>query len=176
MSKTLGFLLACFFMITIGCDADSNVRFIEDLNSENVMVKKNAIYHLGKSKEKRAIPMLVSVMNESELKEVRLLCIDALGSIGKNGSIEALADILREKDVEMKKAAVEALGKSKNPKAVKHLLPMIEDKEVRLVAIWALGNIGDKSAIAGLTNVLDDEDEYIRHNAAQSLKKIGSAE
>ncbi|GAJ05579.1 unnamed protein product, partial [marine sediment metagenome] len=74
-------------------------------------------------------------------------------------------------------AACDALGKIKDPKAVKPLLNILNDKnnkDIQLTAIWALGSIGDNSAIPALTKLLDDQDNYVRYNAAKALSKIGS--
>ena len=49
-----------------------------------------------------------------------------------------------------------------------------EYEGVRGRAAWALGEIGDRRAIEGLTRVLEDEDRDVATKAAQALERIGA--
>ena len=174
MKKILGGLLALFLFLNYSCSLNDTEKYLQDLKSENVMVRNNAIYYLGENKEKLAVPMLIQLLNNDQPKETRLNAIEALGKIEEAISVEALVALLNEEDKEIKMAACDALGIIKNAKAVGHLIRILQDKDVRLTAIWALGNIGDKNAVPALTKLLDHQDKYIRYNVSQSLKKIGS--
>ena len=44
--------------------------------------------------------------------------------------------------------------------------------EEKTITIWAIGAIGAEDAIPVLTELLSDEDKFIRYNAERSLKKI----
>jgi HEAT repeat protein len=173
MKKILSGLLALFLFLNYGCSLNDTEKYLQELKSENVMVRNNAIYYLGENKEKLAVPMLIELLNNDQPKEIRLNAIEALGKIEEAISVEALVALLNEEDKEIKMAAVEALGKIKDPKAVKPLINVLNNKDIKITALWAIGNIGDKSAIPHLTKLFDDQDEYVRYNASQSLKKIG---
>ncbi|MDL1967043.1 MAG: HEAT repeat domain-containing protein [Deltaproteobacteria bacterium] len=172
--KILGGLLALILFLNYGCSLNDTEKYLQDLKSENAMVINNAIYYLGEEEEKRAVPMLIELLNNDQLKETRLNAIEALGKIEEDSSVEALVALLNEEDKEIKTASCDALGMIKNAKAVRHLIRILQDKDVRLTAIWALGNIEDKSAVPALTTLLDDKDKYVSSNAANALKKIGS--
>lgn len=177
MKTILSVLILIFLIFNFGCLSNDTEKYIEDLKSENIMVRKNALYYLGKKKEKTAVPMLIEFLKDDQPKETKLSAIEALGKICDSRSIDVLIGVLMEKDNDIRIAAVEALGKIRNPKAVKPLLNILNNKnnkDIRLTAIWALGNIGDNRAIPALTKLLGDQDNYVRYNAAQSLKKIGS--
>ncbi len=149
---------------------------MEDLESENIALRNNAIYYLGENEEKRAVPLLVEFLNDDQPKETKMKAIEALGKIGEGSSVEALVGVLTETDKEMRIAAIQALGKIRDSKAVNPLIDILNnrnDKDITFTAIWALGNIGDKGAIPALAKLLEDQDKYVRHNASQSLKKIG---
>lgn len=174
MKTILGYLSTLFVILNFGCNANDTEKYIEDLKSENVMVRNNAIYYLGKNKEKLAVPMLIELVNDDQPKETKLSIIEALGKIEEGRSVDALVGLFKEEDNEIRIAALEALGKIKNPQAIKPLINLLEDQDLRLTAIWALGNIGDNSAIPAMTKLLGNRDKYVRYNAIQALKKIGA--
>ena len=174
MKTNIRVLLCTLMLFNIGCVSNDTEKYLNDLESENVMVRNNAIDYLGENKEKLAVPMLIELLNNDQPKETKLMVIESLGKIGDSSSIDALVSALKEKDNEIRIAAVEALGKIKDPKAVKPLINVLNNKDIKITSLWAIGNIGDKSAIPYLTKLFDDQDEYVRYNASQSLKKIGS--
>ena len=174
MKKVLGILVSSFLILYFGFFFDQTEDYIKDLESGNVMVRNNAMYYLGKEKEKRAVPFLVHFLSKDQPKETRLNAIEALGKIEEDSSVEAIVALLNEEDKEIKMAACNALGMIKNAKAVEPLIGILQNKNVRLTAIWALGSIGDKSAVPALTRLLDDKDKYVSSNSAKALKKIGS--
>jgi HEAT repeat protein len=70
--------------------------------------------------------------------------------------------------------AIEALGKSRNPRAA---IPLIETlrsfTEYKRSAATALGELGDSRAIEPLVEALKDPDENLRTLAGWSLRKLG---
>lgn len=173
MRKNLINIVLFFAIFTYGCSSD---KYLKDLNSENIEVRNNAIYYLGENKERRAVHTLIKFLNNDQPKQTRLRAIEALGKIGDSNSVEPLVTLLTEKDKEIRIAAIESLGKIKDPKAIPSLLNVLQEEDIQLYVIRVLGNIGDKSAVPALTLLLDDKNEHVRYNAAQSLKKIGAEE
>jgi hypothetical protein len=149
-------------------------KYLYEIKSRNPMVKKNAIYYLGEKGEAKAVPLLIGLLGPDEPKNIRLSAIIALGKIGKAASADALIQLLKADDNDLRREAIWALGQIKDPKAIPRLAGLLDDANVRLTAIWAMGNIGDKSAVPVLTGLLTDDNRFVRHNAAQSLKKIGN--
>ena len=47
-----------------------------------------------------------------------------------------------------------------------------KDRDVRWVAAWALGEIGDQAAVPALSKALKDKHETVRDAAAEALKKL----
>ena len=178
MKRILIIILSTLLIISLGCSSKKLSDYIEDLKSENIMVRENAIYNLGVAKEKRAAPLLIQLLKEDQPKALKFGSIAALGKIGdtgENSNVDALIDVLQERDVELVIAAVEALGKIKNSRAVNPLLNALENENlsVRFTAILALGSIGDERAVTRLTQLVDDPDKYVSYNAKQALKRIG---
>ena len=160
------------FFCNSGCLLDDTEKYIEDLESGNIMVKINATYQLGEKKERRAVPKLIKLLTNNPQKEIKLCIIEALGEIGENNSVEVLIEMLTETDKEIQIAAVVALGKIKDSQAVTPLLDVMTDKDIQLYAIAALGNIGDKKAVPALTKLLINKNKYVRYNSMMALKKI----
>lgn len=177
MGKNIHIFFRVLILVLIfigGCTLNNTEEYIEKLKGENIMVQNEAIHYLGTIEEKSAVPILCEFLNLHKPKEVKLKAIEALGTIGEKSAVSSLIGILGEKDSELRIAAIEALGKIKDPKAIPALVNMSGDKDVQLFVIWVLGNIGDQSAAPALTNLLGDPDKYVRYNAAQSLKRVGS--
>jgi len=172
--KIICCLLVTFFVTNYGCISNDTEEYIADLKSENVMVRNDAIYYLGENKNKLAVPMLIEFLNNDQPKETRLKAVEALGKIGEDSSVDVLLSALKEDNYNIKTAAIEAIGKIKDPRAVKLIIDMLDFRETRYTALWAIGNIGDESAVPALTKLLNHSDQYVRYNASQSLKKIGS--
>jgi HEAT repeat protein len=96
--------------------------------------------------------------------------------------VPALIGRLRDKNSDVRWAAVWALGETGSPEAVEALVGRLDDKtedrEVREEAAGALGTIGSPKAVEALAGRLQDvaEDREVREEAAVSLGQIGSPE
>lgn len=82
--------------------------------------------------------------------------------------------------------ACDVLKQLETPDAVKVLeesLPLVitvlssEDGQTRYLAVRMLGYMGAyaKAAVPALTELLNDEDEWVRESAAEALEKIGAS-
>jgi HEAT repeat protein len=72
--------------------------------------------------------------------------------------------------------AIEALGRTRDPRALPLLLALLHsaDKHTRAAAVEALGRLGHSGAVADLLDVLDEDVwPYIRAAAAIALGRIG---
>lgn len=90
------------------------------------------------------------------------------------GDVEGLIKALSYKDPEIRKEAIEVLGKINNPDAVEPLIQALKDEYwgVRWYAVRALGKIGEP-AVGGLIQALKNRFEDIPREAAEALGKIG---
>ncbi|HOS44044.1 MAG TPA: HEAT repeat domain-containing protein, partial [Armatimonadota bacterium] len=87
-----------------------------------------------------------------------------------------LEPMLRDKDSELRKAAIAALGAHREARAVPALLKIVGTDpvpEVREYCALALGLIGDTRAVPALINRLNDPVEWARSAAAWALGQIG---
>jgi HEAT repeat protein len=176
------FFLMCLIM-SAGCSRCSNPylnpdikEYLKNLKSSNVVIKKEAIYRLGKLQIKEAVPVMISLLN-SDSAEIRPDIIEALGKIGDRAAVNSIIARLNDDNLSVRGKAIEALGKLGDRRAVPALVSVLEQKDKKnesevLIAIWALGNIGDKSAEPILNSLLGDNNKYVRYNSTQALKKI----
>lgn len=72
--------------------------------------------------------------------------------------------------------AAHLLGDLRDPKAIPILVPLLRDDEINYIVPWALGEIGDKGAIAPLLGALDDPSPSIRVLAIYALETLHATE
>jgi serine/threonine-protein kinase len=82
---------------------------------------------------------------------------------------------LRDPDLTVQAKAVEAIVQINDPKAVHHLLDILQDESeyVRRAAVEVLNQVGNTSAIKDLLGALRDRDWWVRVRAADALGTIG---
>ena len=106
---------------------------------------------------------------------VRTYMALAMGRTAQQEYGPILMDGMNDKDMGSRLAAIKALGLLTYIPAIKGLQEFTAAKhsnEERLAATIALGNMGDKSLIPILQNLLDDEEPNIRWDAAIALAKL----
>src|SRR5262249_11977355 len=72
--------------------------------------------------------------------------------------------------------AVHLLGELKDVRAIPFLVPLLKDTAFDYKVAWALGQIGDKSAITPLIEALKSSNSDVRVIAIQSLEKLQARE
>jgi len=88
-----------------------------------------------------------------------------------------IADLNPANNEQVIMTAADWLGKNKQEKAIKALLPLLDDSRegVRLRAVNALGNIGKEDAIDGINkSLVTDESAVVRYAAALATVRIAS--
>ena len=107
---------------------------------------------------------------------------EAIAADSENGGsmVAELIEILSDsnRDFELRRNAISALGQTKEPAAIPGLVETLrseDNPDLRDSIVDALGDIGDPAAVPGLTEALSDEDWGVRNTAAYSLGKIGQS-
>ena len=103
--------------------------------------------------------------------------VSALFAMGRQGAPRWAEIILKELDSEVKEVqyeAVRAAGEACLDQAVPRLkeLALVDDKNLQLEAIWALGKIGGEGVSEFLYDLADDEDEEIREVVEAALEEL----
>ena len=107
--------------------------------------------------------------------EVRAKAAGALGRIKDEKAIIKLAEVLISEPVSFVRTRVaQALGAIGNPMVIHSLINLLKDPEwwVRIRAVEALEQLGEKS-IPSLLIALEDEEKEVCRRAAMALEKIG---
>jgi len=99
-------------------------------------VRKYAILSLGKIRDERVLDPLMFQLRNDEFKDDAITALVDLGE----PSVSRLIAALRDKDEQVRKSAVLALGRIKNDQAIAPLIEMLGDKDwfTRLTAAAAL--------------------------------------
>jgi len=124
-----------------------------------------------------ALPELERALHEG-VTPVRAAAADTLASIGAP-ALRVLRSALASDNAEVRRFACRGLGSigataaGAVPDLMKILVDRGDDEEVRLRAIWALGEIGTDQAVATMAEVFIAEGEVLGLWIAEALTKMG---
>ncbi|KKG09334.1 HEAT repeat domain-containing protein [Methanosarcina sp. 2.H.A.1B.4] len=172
---------------------------ISALSDEDELVRKAAAEALGEIGTKRAVDPLISLLGD-ESHSVRIEAARALGMIESGKAVSPLLLALGDENRFVRRGAAKALGQLKLEKTLEPLICTFESGNsfVRQEAIRALGLIksdgvldrmSDNSGRASdqmqdssdraldmLIDALEDEDEFVRREAAKALGNCSEKE
>ncbi len=130
-------------------------------------IRRYVIKILGRIKDERVLdPLMVQLRNE-EFKEY---ATDALVDVGLP-AVERLTAVINDKDKNVRKHAVLALGKIGIPEAVDLLIEATSDEEweVRMAAIAGLDEIGDERGKPAIKALVKDPDFAVQMRAERII-------
>lgn len=132
-------------------------------------VRKYAIVALGKIRDERVLDPLMNQLRNEEFKDD---ATNALVELGKP-SVPRLIEALKDKDDNVRKQAVLALGRIKQAEAIDPLIAMLADKDwyTRLTAAAALEAIGDERGRDAIKPLMKDQDMVVRMRVERILAK-----
>jgi len=132
-------------------------------------VRKYAILALGKIRDERVLDPLMLQLRNDEFKDDAISALVELGA----PAVSRLVAALRDKDENVRKSAVLALGRIKSGEAVNPLIDMTKDKDwfTRLTAAAALESIGDERGRDAIKLLLKDPDMVVRMRVERILAK-----
>jgi HEAT repeat protein len=132
-------------------------------------VRKYAIIALGKIRDERVLDPLMQQLRNEEFKEY---ATNALVEVGQP-AVPRLIEALKDKDDNVRKQAVLALGRIKQPEAVDSLIGMLADQDwyTRLTAAAALEAIGDERGRDAIKPLMKDQDMVVRMRVERILAK-----
>lgn len=141
---------------------------------EDWRVQIKAIQLLGEAKNPRALKLLIHIFNshtgEWECPAIKSYTAIALSNFGKEpGVTDALIKGIEDIELLTKEASVQALGIIGDEEAVPYLIPLLQDNSIaiRLSAIKALENIGNRWAIPALKIIAENDDEEVVRDTAK---------
>jgi HEAT repeat protein len=157
--------------------ANGLLRALHDENSDVRIMAANTLSSVGGTPvESAAIQELLQTLNDPN-EDVVYATVYALGRIRSKTALTKLFDILSNRDSELRRIAIAAMGDIGDAEAVPHLLGVFADEgageEIRLTTAAALGAIRDRSAVPPLMGILSAEQGRLWETVVQALGKIG---
>ncbi len=166
------------FVRAIGCEVLGKMRekkalkqIMMLLKDPSKYVREKAAIALGQIGDKRAVPILVEVLEKDDAEEVRVTIAGVLGHLRDREAVPVLIKTLEDPSPTARMKSAISLGLIGDVNAITPLYKVLKDPHelVRKYACEALGNIG-RAAIPALLMALKDEN--VRSHAAQVLIKI----
>lgn len=180
-------------------------RLIKDLNSEDASRRRLAVEELAAADERAIFPLIRALRDENpgvqdasirslisiggdvtaymvcpllrdESPFIRNSAIVILRSLGQV-SIPFLYSLLKDRDEDVRKFAVDILGDIRDGVSLEIILPLFKDlnPNVRASAAKTAGRLGYSEAVPYLIEALKDE-EWVAFSAIEALGEIGGKE
>lgn len=147
------------------------------LNDVDPKVRVEALRKLRDIKDPEANMLLLQSLSDPDAR-VKIKAIDLLGARQVNDAVPLLSQLLFLRSVEPAvklhvAAALGRIGDSRGAKPIIEYVGETSDERSRGTAIYALGEIGDPSAIDVLsTAATEDPSPIVRHLAQEAIEKI----
>lgn len=115
-----------------------------------------------------AVPLIVDRLKTGLPTDLTKSAIETLGDTGNEGASEVLSWYSRQRNLDLRRAAIDALGKTRGPIAIKALRGALSDQDptVRGLSATALGGMKATEAVPDLFVALD-------HRVEEAAASIG---
>ncbi len=137
-------------------------------------VSREIVDALGQMSTEKAVEPLLQTLRKTPSLTVRLRVIASLARIPGDPVKQALLDGLRQKDVRVRIAVLDALGKRRDPATLDRIAESLGDDSwsVRSTAIASLAELGDRRAAALLVPILERETGRLRDDLVRALETL----
>lgn len=152
---------------------ENGIKYLEKfLNESDFEVKEAALKILLKY-ENEAEFLINFSKNQDEY--LRLKIISGFGENGIKNSLPYLYECLNDKNWEIRKYAVWAIGEIKENVNIEKLIPLIKDKNefVRKEVAETFGKLKNPFTVSGLIELLSDSNWMVRSSSIKALGEIG---
>lgn len=140
-------------------DAMKIERWVQELGSDDAEKRRTAAYELGQNGSSLAVPHLIAALDDADL-QVRIYAIQSLRDLRDPLAVQPLCELLEKQSAEplIVSNIMRALGAIRSNQALPTLLEALrsDDPFTRYDAAFALGEIGDPSAIPALEKLSTD--------------------
>ncbi|HSE19365.1 MAG TPA: HEAT repeat domain-containing protein [Pyrinomonadaceae bacterium] len=147
-------LLNSALQVLASSDVDTLSPLVDLLKHSDADLRMQAALALGDQGDTRAVAALVSALDDEDTN-VRYHAVEALGKLKAADAVDALAEIAESRDFFLSFAALDALTKIGDARVAPRIVPLLEDDLLNKPAVSLLGQLGDDSAVAPLTALLN---------------------
>ncbi len=152
---------------------------MQALQDPDLRVRAEAALFLAQSTDPETAKALLSLLEGDELP-VRLSALRGLAEVGCGPLLPQVLELARSSDVvEVRRAALAAVGRSGRPEGQRALVEALEDRhwEIRSAAIDLMGSSGDRRFIPVLLRELErDPDLLVKQTVVQALTRLEAIE
>jgi hypothetical protein len=179
--------VVCGVIASIGkIGSESGVAILlPAMEHPDVRVKREIVKALGKIRSMESCELLLTIIRSRNTSLIRN-AIMSLGELKVGIVVPDLIKltrrgILRKNDIEVRKTAITAIGKTGSVKAIPHLLRILkspgffggkEKDELRLLAVTAIGAIGGEKAVKALEIGENSRNPEIKKACNTMLEKV----
>lgn len=155
---------------------DAVPHLLKELESTDPEIRRRALFVIGKTGEPTVYDQILVSLKDSDSR-CRNAAITALGELADPRAVPVLDKTARE-ERPLSPFAVRAMGMIQHPEAQKKIISHINDPDptVRLSAVRALINTGDRTVIPSLLPALSDRETIVRIAAMSAIVKFGGDE
>lgn len=147
---------------------------IRALSESDAGIRRCVVSSLGRMKDKKATGYLLDMLYDLD-GSVRKEAVRALGAIQDEKAVPGLLQAIKDREPSVRDEALYALGSYRSFKYVTPFVSALDDAvDVRRAAIQALGKVRGCKSVDTLICVLGDEDAEIRELACASLARLGN--
>jgi HEAT repeat protein len=147
-------LLNSALQVLASSEVDTLSSLVELLKGPNADLRMQAALALGEQRDVRPARALIEALQDEDTN-VRYHAIEALGKLKATDAVDALADIAESREFFLAFAALDALAKIGDQKVAPRIVPLLDDVLLREPAVNLLGQLGDETAVAPLTALLN---------------------
>jgi HEAT repeat protein len=134
------------------------------LSNEDMHLRGTAAFILGSLGDDRGFQVIKAILEDRSGRR-------AVSAFDDTGALNLGRQIAEDRYY-----AAHLFGDLKDVRAVSILVPLLKDEEVNRIVPWSLGQIGDKSAIPPLIEMLDDKNPDMRVLAIYALEQLDAKE
>lgn len=157
-------------------DIDFLIKQLDSGDQQKIDSATNQLISLGS--DLNVLDKLVVNLKSSKSVFVRKNIAYVLGEIKDSSTVQALISAVSDENSIVREQAVSSLGKVGDPSATDALVLALKydaQYDVREIAAWALGLLGNDKAILPLIDALGDEEIEVRDNAIEALIRISKS-
>ena len=137
-------------------------------------VRRAAAEALGQIDDSRAVPHLVAALRGERVADVREAIVESLGEIDDPSAVAAVAAVVKDSSVAVRRAAASALNEFEDVSALPALLSMVRDTdaEVRRHVAEGLSDLESPQTMDALMALSRDSDAEVRAAAVDGLGNL----
>lgn len=147
-------LLNSALQVLASSEVDTLSPLLQLLKGPDSDLRMQAALALGEQRDPRAAGALIEALSDEDTN-VRYHAIEALGKLKATDAVDALAQVAESKDFFLAFAALDALAKIGDPQIAPRIVPLLDVELLREPAVNLLGQLGDETAVAPLTALLN---------------------